>query len=321
MAEAMGGKLLLFGGGGFVGGHLAAAALRRGWEVHIAARRQFPGGLPRGGAARWHLLDIAEAAAARALISELQPQAVVDVAAVADIDRAEREQEAAWAVNVEAARTIASACAASGAYFLYFSSDAVFAGTASRYQEEDPPQPVNFYGRTKAEGEKAVLAADPRAGVVRLSLVLGFPVTEGNSFFAALEARLRAGQEVAAPADEIRTPVDVLTLTDCVLELIGLRFAGVLHIGSTDSMGRAEITRRAAELLGYPSARIVAGAGAAAPAGGAPAGRAAAGRAAAGRAARHKNGIIRVDKARALLTTPLLSAEQSIRRAIEQRPR
>jgi dTDP-4-dehydrorhamnose reductase len=297
------GRLVVFGGGGFVGGHLAASALRRGWEVHVAERVQFPGGLP---GARWHLLDITDATAVRRLLDSLAPQAVVDVAAVADIDRAEREQEVAWAVNVEAARTIASACAACGAYFLYFSSDAVFAGIAAGYAEEDLPAPVNFYGRTKAEGEKAVLAADPGAGIVRLSLVLGFPVTEGNSFFAALEAKLRAGQEVAAPADEIRTPVDVHTLADCVLELVGLRFAGVLHLGSTDSISRAEITRRAAELLGYPGARLAVQT---------------AGAAGAGRAARHKNGIIRVDKARALLKTPLLTAEQSIRRAIEERPR
>ena len=108
-----------------------------------------------------------------------------------------------------------------------------------------------------------------------------------------------------APADEIRTPVDVLTLSECVLELIGLRFAGVLHIGSTDSIDRASLTRRAAALLGFPEARVVAQA-VTAPL--------------PGRAARHKNGIISVDKARALLKTPLLSAEQSIRRAIEERP-
>jgi dTDP-4-dehydrorhamnose reductase len=297
----MGEKLLVFGGGGFVGVNLATVAMRRGWEVHIAERVQFPGGLP---GARWHLLDIQEEGAVRDLVAELAPRAVVDLAAVADIDRAEKEREQARAVNVEAARTIAAASAAAGAYCLYFSSDAVFAGTAAGYAEEDPPAPVNYYGRTKVEGEQAVRQADPRAGIVRLSLVLGFPVTEGNSFFAALEAKLKAGQEVAAPADEIRTPVDVLTLSECVLELIGLRFAGVLHIGSTDSIDRASLTRRAAELLGYPGARVLA------QTGGAPA---------SGRAARHKNGIILVDKARALLKTPLRSAEASIRRAIQER--
>jgi dTDP-4-dehydrorhamnose reductase len=299
----MGGKALIFGGGGFVGGNLATVALRQGWEVHIAERVEFPEGLP---GARWHLLDIREEAAVRGLVADLAPDAVVDLAAVADIDRAEREREQARAVNVEAARAIAASCAASGAYCLYFSSDAVFAGTAASYAEEDPPEPVNFYGRTKAEGEKAVRQADPKAGIVRLSLVLGFPVTAGNSLFAALEARLKAGQEITAPADEIRTPVDVLTLSECVLELIGLRFAGVIHIGSTDSMDRASLTRRAAELLGYSGARVVAQAG---------------GAVVAGRAARHKNGIIRVDKARALLKTPLLSAEASISRAILDRLR
>jgi dTDP-4-dehydrorhamnose reductase len=297
----MNARLLVFGGGGFVGGNLATIAMRRGWEVHIAERVEFPGGLP---GAQWHLLDITDAGAVQRLLRQLRPEAVMDLAAVADIDRAEREQALARAVNVEAARTIAASCAESGAYCLYFSSDAVFAGTAGSYSEEDSPAPVNFYGRTKAEGEKAVLQADPRAGIVRLSLVLGFPVTEGNSFFAALEAKLAAGREITAPADEIRTPVDVLTLSECVLELVRRRFAGVLHIGSTDSIDRASLTRRAAELLGFPGARIAAQAlPAAVP----------------GRAARHKNGIIRVDKARRLLKTPLLSAEASIRRAIEER--
>ena len=240
----------------------------------------------------------------RRLLAGLRPAAVVDLAAVADVDRAEKEQELARAVNVEAARTIASASAAAGSYFLYFSSDAVFAGTASRYREEDPPQPVNYYGRTKADGEKAVRRGDPRAGIVRLSLVLGFPVTAGNSFFAALAEKLKAGQEIVAPSDEIRTPVDVLTLSACVLELIALKFAGVLHIGSTDSIDRAALTRRAAQLMGFPEARVVAQA-VTAPL--------------PGRAARHKNGIISVDKARALLKTPLLSAEASIRRAIAER--
>jgi dTDP-4-dehydrorhamnose reductase len=274
----------------------------------VAQRARRPGSLP---GAEWHLLDVRQEEAVRGLLAGLRPQAVLNLAAVADIDRAEREQELARAVNVEAARTIAGACAAAGAYGLHFSSDAVFAGTAPAYGEQDPPAPVNFYGRTKAEGERAVRRADPSAGIVRLSLVLGFPLTEGNSFLASLEARLRAGQEVAAPADEIRTPLDVYTLAECVLELMGLRFAGVVHLGSTDSIDRASLARLAAALLGYPGARITAAAGGP-PAGAPPAG---------GRAARHKNGVLRVDKARALLQTPLPGAEASLRRAILERPR
>jgi len=307
--ESLPHTLALFGGGGFVGGNLALATLRQGWTVHIVDSLELPG-VP---GARWHRADITEAAAVGALLDQLRPDAVVDLAAVADIDRAERERDLAWAVNVEAARVIASASAALGSAFLYFSSDAVFAGTAARYTEEDPPSPVNYYGRTKAEGERAVLAAYPGAGIVRISLALGFPVTGGNSFFAALEAGLRAGKEITAPSDEVRTPVDVSTLSACVLELLGMRHAGVIHIGSTDSIDRATLTRKAAALMGFPDARIIAQPAAAQPiavqlAESKP-----------GRAPRHKNGIISVAKAQRLLRTPLLTAEQSIRRAIVER--
>jgi dTDP-4-dehydrorhamnose reductase len=296
----MGGRLLIFGGGGFVGGNLAAVALSRGWEVHIADRgtgRAIP-------VASWQALDVTQAVAVRRLVAELKPDAAVYLAAVADIDRAEREKDLAWAVNAEGARIAASACAEAGAACLYMSSDAVFAGTAEVYGEDDPPAPVNFYGRTKAEGEKAALAAHPRAGVVRISLALGFPLAIGNSFLAALEVKLRQGQGIVCPADELRTPIDVFTLASCLLELAEKGFAGIVHLGSTDSIDRLVLTRRAAVLMGYPRARISSQ----------PAGVDSN-----GRAPRHKRGVISVAKARGLLSTPLLTAERSIRRAIEER--
>jgi dTDP-4-dehydrorhamnose reductase len=291
-------RLLVFGGGGFIGGNLATIALSRGWEVHVAGAT-VKQGLP---GAKWHAVNVTEPQAVRALAEEVQPYAVIYLAAVADIDRAEREQELARAVNVEGARAAAGAW--KEAAFLYMSSDAVFAGTADRYTEEDPPAPVNHYGRTKAEGEQAVLAAHPRAAVVRISLAIGFPVTTGNSFFAALEGKLEQGLEIMCPADEIRTPIDVLTLSACLLELIEKRFSGIVHLGSTDSIDRLELTRRAAALMGYAGARIVAQ-----PAGAEPSGR----------APRHKRGVISVAKARGLLATPLLTAGQSVRRAIAER--
>ncbi len=296
----MGGRLLIFGGGGFVGGNLSAAARKRGWEVHLADRnagRAIPG-------ASWQALDVSRADDVRRLVAGLKPAVAIYLAAVADIDRAERERELAWAVNVEGARTAASACAELGAACLYLSSDAVFAGTAEAYAEGDPPAPVNFYGRTKAEGEKAVRAAHPRACVVRISLALGFPMIAGNSFLAGLEEKLRQGREIACPADELRTPIDVLTLASCLLELADKGYAGVVHLGSTDSIDRLSLTRRAADLLGYPRARITAQQAGPDPS---------------GRAPRHKRGVISVAKARSLLSTPLLSAERSIRRAIEER--
>jgi dTDP-4-dehydrorhamnose reductase len=124
-------KLAVFGGGGFVGGNLCTLALQTGWEVTIVdarVREGVPG-------AHWAALDITDSTAVHELVRKLRPAAAVDLAAVADIDRAEREQELARAVNVEAAGAIAAACQQVGAACLYFSSDAVFPGTGSGYRE------------------------------------------------------------------------------------------------------------------------------------------------------------------------------------------
>ena len=294
-------RLLVFGGGGFVGGNLCGLAVRQGWDVHVADTRTRDA--LRG--VTWHLPDITREREVSALVDRLRPAAVVDLAAVADVDRAERERDLAFAVNARAAGFMASACARSGSRFVYFSSDAVFAGTAESYGESDPPAPVNWYGRTKAEGERLVAEAFPGAALLRISLVLGFPVTDGNSFLAGLELKLRDGREVACPVEEIRTPIDVHTLCACVLEICRAGTAGPLHLGSTNSVDRYTLTRRAAALLGCADTLVTV-----LPPGGAQAGR----------AARHARGVIRVGKAKALLSTPLFDWERSLRKAFDDRP-
>ena len=295
-------RLLVFGGGGFVGGNLCTLALGRGWDVHVAdssikdTLRQVS----------WHALDITQESDVRGLMSAVRPSAVVDLAAVADVDRAERERDLARAVNVQAARVIASACALNGSRCVYFSSDAVFAGTAETYREEDATGPVNWYGQTKADGETAVKDACPGAVVVRISLVLGFPVTDGNSFLAGLEKKLAAGATVPCPTDEIRTPIDVTTLASCVLELCTGDFRGTIHLGSTDSVDRLTLTRRAASLMGVSPALVTEQpTGVSRP----------------GRAPRHSRGVISVEKARKLLATPLLTWDRGLQKAFDERPK
>jgi dTDP-4-dehydrorhamnose reductase len=291
-------KLLIFGGSGFVGGNMVVTACKRNWDVCIADNRPIP-------QAEWWLVNILDKDMVDKVIEDIKPTAVVNVAAVADIDQAEREQELADKVNVEGARYIAESCAKRGIRLVFFSSDAVFDGQGGFYNEEDIPNPINYYGRTKAEAEKAVLEVCPSAAIIRISLVLGFPITTGNSFFANLESKLREGNEILCPLDEIRTPVDVITLSECVLELCENDFSGVLHIGATDSINRYDLTRKITHRMGFDEkllkAQTLVEPGP-------------------GRAPRHKNGIISVAKAKRILHTNLLSTDDGIKRAFIERP-
>jgi len=291
-------RILVFGGYGFVGGVIAQTAVRMGWDVTVA------GGSPKPGLTNVKSLslDITDAAAVRDTIDKVKPDAVVNTVAVSNIDRAEHERELAYAVNVDGARNIAEACHDNDIKYLFFSSDAVFSGNDPIYTETDEPAPVNYYGRTKADAEKAVLTTWPKSIVLRISLVLGFPVTAGNSFIAGLKKKLAQGSQIQCPMDEYRTPIDVHTLAEAVMELLTINFTGLLHIGSTNSINRYDLTRKAAELMGFDTALVT---------------EKKPGLDDHDRAPRHKNGIIDVTRAKALLKTKLLSADETITKAAQ----
>ena len=291
-------QLMIFGGSGFVGGNLTNVARASGWEVTIADSRP-------GANAEWRSVDITDPAAVETAIREVHPSAVVNVAAIADVDLAEQKRELAHQVNVGGARSIAESCARLAIPYVFFSSDAVFDGEQSGYSEEDAPHPTNYYGQTKAEAEVAVLKAHPSAVVVRISLVLGYPVESGNSFFANLEAKLKEGKPIATPTYEIRTPIDVITLSECVLELCQNGFSGRVHLGGTQSISRYELSKKLARRMGFDEALILPQ--------DQPENKP-------GRAPRHRNGIISVAKARRVLATPLLNIDQTIQRAFDERP-
>jgi dTDP-4-dehydrorhamnose reductase len=287
-------RLLVFGGSGFIGGNLIKMARLKGWDTHIASSNA-------SSYVNWSKVDITNKFEVDKIIETVCPDAVINLAAISNVDMAEQEKEETWKVNVEGAKYIAQSCAIHNIKYIFFSSDAVFDGESNIYFEGDIPSPINYYGKTKAEAEKNVLETNPRSIVVRISTVMGFSVEGGKSFFGQLRDNLENGTEILCPTYEFRTPVDVLTLSECVLELVDAEFSGILHIGSTDSVSRYELTKRAALLMGYDGKLVKAQF--------APEEKAKI-------ACRHRNGIIDVSKAQVLLKTRLLSVNESIAKII-----
>ena len=113
-------------------------------------------------------------------IRDARPAVIVHVGAYTNVDGAEREPERAAAVNVQGTTYVAHAAAALHARLVYVSTDYVFDGTkTSPYGEEDTPRPLNQYGRSKYEGERAVLSVCPNSVVVRTAWLYGH---DGQNF-------------------------------------------------------------------------------------------------------------------------------------------
>jgi dTDP-4-dehydrorhamnose reductase len=139
-----------------------------------------------------------------ALIEALRPEAVINAAAYTAVDRAETEPEAAFRLNAEVPGEIARTCAALGTPLIHISTDYVFGGGAGApYAEDAPLQPLGVYGRSKADGERAVTAAGAPAAILRTSWVYS---AFGANFVRTMLRLAESRHEVRVVADQRGRP-------------------------------------------------------------------------------------------------------------------
>lgn len=159
-------------------------------------------------------LDLSDTASIAPCIERHQPALVVNAAAYTAVDRAQTEPDLAMRVNADAPGEIAAACARMGAALVHFSTDYVFDGTKpGRWTEDDPCGPLNVYGASKLEGERAVAATGAAAVVLRTSWVFG----EHGGNFARTMLRLATERDtLRVVADQRGVPTWTARLAEAV---------------------------------------------------------------------------------------------------------
>lgn len=182
-------RILLLGASGQLGIEISRAQIPARWTLSALGR---------------DMLDLSEPAAVAAAIEAAKPDAIINASAYTAVDKAEAEPELAFALNRDAPAAMAQAAARLGVPLIHVSTDYVFSGDKpTPYVEDDPRQPANVYGRSKAEGEVAVLEAWDRAAVVRTSWV--FSAHRANF----LKTMLRLGEtrdDVGVVSDQYGRP-------------------------------------------------------------------------------------------------------------------
>lgn len=233
--------LLVVGGSGLLGSKIVAAA-RTNYDV-VATHRSGPA--PIDGV-EWVELHKENIEADQSIVRRVRPDFVVDTAALHDVDRCEEDRERAWQINAAATAALASTAHALGARYLFISTDFVFDGARGQYRESDLPAPVNYYGVTKAAGEKGTLDADGGNQVVRPSVIYGWDSTRMN-FATWLLTSLRDGKEVRIVTDWFGSPTWADDLAGGVLRLLKIPIGGVFHLAGPDRLSRYEFALRLAK--------------------------------------------------------------------------
>lgn len=257
-----GGACLLVGAGGFLGAWLARGLARAG-PVLLAGRdpgRDLPPALAARLAEEGALcaLDAARPGALAALLDARAPRAVLLSAALARIADCARAPELARRLNAELPAEAARWCARAGARLVLVSTDLVFGGAPpppAGFAEDAPPAPLHEYGRTKAEGERALLASDAPALVVRLPLLCGPSFGRGLGASDALVAAVARGERPLLFADEERTPLDVRDAARALVECLAGERRGVLHVAGPRRLSRLALGLLALRAAGLDQAR------------------------------------------------------------------
>ncbi len=181
---------------------MKAAVLGAGGQVGRALLAAIPTGVEADPLPHC-VLDIADSVALEETLERLQPAVVINAAGYTAVDRAEVEQDLAFAANARGVAQLVQACARRRIRLVHLSTDHVFDGKASRpYGTADACTPINFYGFSKLAGERAVTAY-PDAVVVRTSRIYS---RLGRNFVRAVVERYREARTVHAVRDQFAAP-------------------------------------------------------------------------------------------------------------------
>jgi dTDP-4-dehydrorhamnose reductase len=216
--------ILLIGKGGQIGSELAGLLPRLGQVVALGRAE----------------LDLSKPEEIREVIRRVQPQLVVNAAAYTAVDQAEKEPSLAQAINSDAPEIMAEEGKKIGATLVHYSTDYVFDGTKNApYLEDDPPNPLSVYGKTKLAGEQAIQSSGVSHLIFRTAWVYA---AQGRNFLLTVLRLATQRDELRIVRDQYGAPtrnVDIAAATIAALTKIAERsegqngfanFAGTYHM-------------------------------------------------------------------------------------------
>ncbi len=163
-------------------------------------------------------LDLADIDNLREAVRRLQPELIINAAAHTAVDAAESEPEAAFAINAVAPGVLAEEAAALDAPLIHYSTDYVFDGSkASAYIEEDAPNPLSVYGRSKLAGEQAIATVGGKHLILRTSWVYSL---HGRNFLLTMQRLLQEREQLSVVADQVGAPTWAGSIAAATVQLI-----------------------------------------------------------------------------------------------------
>ena len=196
-------------------------------------------------------LDLANSDAIRQMVRDTKPDLIVNAAAYPAVDKAEADREFATQINATAPGVLGEEAKRQGALLIHYSTDYVFDGKKrSPYTEDDAPNPLSHYARTKLDGERAVSTSGCRHLILRTSWVYGPRTT---NFCRIIAEKARANEPMRMVDDQTSVPTPSRFLAEYTAALVERQAEGVLHLVPSGEVTRFGFAMEVVHVLGSTS--------------------------------------------------------------------
>jgi len=191
-------------------------------------------------------LDLTNQDDIKQVLNKTQPDRIIHLAAMTNVDLCETEQEMAMKINATATEILASEAAKLGAFFVYVSTDYVFDGKNGMKKESDTPNPLGFYGKSKLAGELTLNNLSSSYAITRTSTPFGLHKTK-KSFPIWVKENLESKKEIPVLKDQFTSPTYVPNLSKMLIEIATRQIVGIIHLAGASRISRYSLAEMVAD--------------------------------------------------------------------------
>ncbi|MDC0605657.1 SDR family oxidoreductase [Nitrosopumilus sp.] len=198
-----------------------------------------------------YILDITDEKQVIDCFHDVNPSIVINCAANTNIDFLERNTPTAYSINGEGIRNLAVTCKRSDVRLVHISTDGIFDGVSGNYTEEDKPNPINVYAKSKVIGEENIMKNCLNHVIVRTNFYGNHP--QGKSLFNNILSKLKNREQFTGFDDVIFSPLEVSNLSDLIFDVTFSNYRGILNLSSNESISKYQFCCKMADVFGFDS--------------------------------------------------------------------
>jgi dTDP-4-dehydrorhamnose reductase len=191
-------------------------------------------------------MDISNKSIVQQVVSKHEPDVLIHLAAMTNVDGCEREKEKAWDINVKGTEHLLQVISGSETRIIFISTDYVFDGENGPYGVDAKPSPINYYGKSKLAAENAIRGGRNAWVILRTNVLYGAGGSPA-SFVRWVTESLKIGNEIRVVDDQYGNPTWTGSLAESIKLLIVLNSEGLFHYGGADFISRHQFALKIAE--------------------------------------------------------------------------